>query len=727
MPTDSPARGATYTLVDQEGRRWELGPNVLDSVPATTSMPRELFIGRKLGKGTFGGVYSLLDGTNPSGLALKKGRASTVYTKRMLTRGARFFRELYGEPVHLSFSEQRASYTLIFKHLPGRTLRTLLSSFRLSRLEKLRIIQAVFMALQTQLHAKGIFHGDLNAENILVARRGKAYQVYFVDFDYSYRKGETATGVYISPSEVCYFFPGRDRFDCQLPANAYQDIYSLAYCLYRYALQAEQSQYEFLCDFFRGSPCAASDVVAAIKAELFIEENYPSIKAYRKDVRLLRFLIFTLDYEEFKVGCETDYPNLKEMSQQMWLRFKRTGFLKYYKLFLLDYCCKKAVREILSKKGWTVATLQWMLKANSISNFYPEEESVFAEVVATAERVERLRNIYKSEDGLELVQLISVASEEELFAWLGSIDAALRGRVKALDIDLLGRGAVCKEYESSLLGYCLSDRQRKIIMEDCCGGVIGRLRAALTKYLKRVSDAMLRQMIKDVKLHSSTFQRYIANEYHVIAKFSIYLLRQELPEECRQASNCLLSRVINWAKASVQLDDFLRKDYKLLCLLSVGGADYAQGLLKSFNFTGFTQPLNELELDAVCFQAKKILLEKGVTVEGLLVDYRNLLEGRRLEYGELSRVEFLVSWRGRHFDRWGMATEIFDSAMERYSLALAGLFSDFSGNDGARVSKFFVDPEEYYKPAPVSFFQRNRRVEEVRGLSTVSRPRRNSF
>ncbi len=262
----------------------------------------QLRLGAKLGKGVYGTVYeaevielSSVSYSSPRhGLVVKHGRAYSREELNYCRRGVEFLEKVYPElkaKGHVAFQtlpfgidergQKYMSYATVMPRFPGYTLKRWLEASNQSMLVKLKILQAVFLELK-ELHAKGIFHGDLKSDNILVNQEADgSYQVYFIDFDFSYSVEGPVTAEDIAPEKKHYFHPSRQsRAKAKsLKPHPSQDIYSLTCCLDCYTRGFDA---RFLYDFYHGGKihtATVDEIVEVIVKEFVVEEIHEAINA----------------------------------------------------------------------------------------------------------------------------------------------------------------------------------------------------------------------------------------------------------------------------------------------------------------------------------------------------------------------------------------------------------------------------------------------------------------
>ncbi len=187
------------------GRLFASDEHLLDSLLDNNSIEKQLELGKRLGQGSYGEVYEALpkepDSISYPNLVIKMGYAETEALREQLRKEANMFRLVHGGPAYINFHGER--YFLLCKRLPGKTLKHYLDDQALPRSEKLRLLKQVFLMLEEQLHRKGIFHGDLKPDNIMVELQdGGSYQINFIDFGWSYLTTEQATGAEIDSNKT---------------------------------------------------------------------------------------------------------------------------------------------------------------------------------------------------------------------------------------------------------------------------------------------------------------------------------------------------------------------------------------------------------------------------------------------------------------------------------------------------------------------------------------------
>lgn len=192
---------------------------------------------RLLGSGSFGKVYSAMaiatsvTYVGPA-LVVKVAKCASLSKLRSVRHEARFFEKVNGGPVAVGFNEEKKCSYFVCKKIRGQTLKQWFRSPHTTLLEVFKLLDAIFLALKEQLHDRGLFHGDLKPENIMVeCHGGGCYTISFIDFGTSYTEKEGATYVCASGS---YYHPSRvvpkELFDGEgvyVKPDPYQDIYSL--------------------------------------------------------------------------------------------------------------------------------------------------------------------------------------------------------------------------------------------------------------------------------------------------------------------------------------------------------------------------------------------------------------------------------------------------------------------------------------------------------------------
>ena len=112
---------------------------------------------------------------------------------------------------------------MVMRHLPGETLKTVLSQ-NLSIQEKFLLSIAILQAYKTQIAQTEFVHCDLNPQNILVHNRINQFEIFIVDFGMTHLKNEPLSSTF----RVSFFTMTKEHCTSQQgTATEHLDIFSL--------------------------------------------------------------------------------------------------------------------------------------------------------------------------------------------------------------------------------------------------------------------------------------------------------------------------------------------------------------------------------------------------------------------------------------------------------------------------------------------------------------------
>lgn len=265
------------------------GVTIEDINPEThATTTAQLTQGCSLGQGAFGLVsvaeVNSASYSGPNLIIKVQSYSNRRSHEEELRDEASFFEEVNGGPVHIGFNERESKSYLVCKRMPGITLDKFLESPDTPLVTKLIVIHSVFSQLEQKVHRKGIIHGDLKPNNILVnSAEDGVVQVSFIDFGLSYRKSGYATTFNLEQGRKSYQHPERifrrtqwgDFSEEPVAAKAYHDTFSLCYCLREWEWLGLKDKLTETAAFRAGSPS-----IAKVKTTL----NQLLIAALSKDI-----------------------------------------------------------------------------------------------------------------------------------------------------------------------------------------------------------------------------------------------------------------------------------------------------------------------------------------------------------------------------------------------------------------------------------------------------------
>jgi serine/threonine protein kinase len=168
---------------------------LLISRQSSASRIGELFIEKRLGKGSFGTVYRAWNAS------LKRHEAVKIYhadiavseaSRRRLWQGLRAQAQLHQECIASIYREEGtgAEVWASVQYSPGVTFDKWLKKEAPSARQKIEILVKVARAVN-HAHGRGVVHRDLKPSNVLVERAGSSWRPLVVDFDTAVVVGAT--------------------------------------------------------------------------------------------------------------------------------------------------------------------------------------------------------------------------------------------------------------------------------------------------------------------------------------------------------------------------------------------------------------------------------------------------------------------------------------------------------------------------------------------------------
>ena len=185
---------------------------------------------RVLGEGSYGKVR-LFSSTGGEFLAVKSYFKATETGYKYARQEVALMTKVY---------PQRALAEAFFVQYPGNTqLRSvmpyrqgeILETFfakQKSLCSMIEIILSVVKALQN-VHARGVIHGDIKADNLLIFEKNYEYDSFFIDFGLAYSMADAWAPTFTPQRPVPYF--AKERFNPRLKPAPSQDLFSFGYML----------------------------------------------------------------------------------------------------------------------------------------------------------------------------------------------------------------------------------------------------------------------------------------------------------------------------------------------------------------------------------------------------------------------------------------------------------------------------------------------------------------
>jgi casein kinase 1 len=140
-------------------------------------------LGRKLGSGSFGEIYFVVDTQTGEELAVKLESSKSKYP--MLAFEAKLLKHLQGAPgfAKVHYSDVEGDYNIMVMDLLGPSLEDLFNMCRRRFSLKTVVMIAEQMLYRIEyLHSKNFIHRDIKPDNFLVGTNKKAAIVHLIDF-----------------------------------------------------------------------------------------------------------------------------------------------------------------------------------------------------------------------------------------------------------------------------------------------------------------------------------------------------------------------------------------------------------------------------------------------------------------------------------------------------------------------------------------------------------------